>query len=66
MTYISFKFGRKGGLEVRTVEGVRGHIARKRGGCFRAVLTRQFELDELECVCAYVKWRNTAEEYNRL
>jgi hypothetical protein len=49
MAYVSFRWSRQGGIDVRTVEGVRGHIVRK-----QAVLTRPVSLAELHGIVCYV------------
>lgn len=63
MTYISYRLNRKGGLDVKTVEGVRGHIVRKRGGRFQSVLTRPVSLGELDGVCAYIALKNGSRSF---
>jgi len=61
MAYISFKQNRKGGFDVRTLDGLRGRIVRKRGGRYEAVLTRPLLLCELNGVVDHVARLNSAK-----
>jgi hypothetical protein len=55
MTYINYRLNGKCGLDVRTTEGVLGHIVSKRGGQLHLVLTRPVSPAELDGVCAYIE-----------
>jgi hypothetical protein len=62
MAYVSFKQNRKGGLDVRTLEGLRGRIVRKRSGRYEAVLTRPLLLCELNSVVDHLARLNSAKQ----
>lgn len=59
MTYLNFR-PEEQGFVIRTLEGVRGRIIRKRGIGFQARLTRPVTLQELDGICSFVQELNIA------